>query len=140
MKNKIKKVWRNAENLDPNLKLRIKDIPIANARLIREVASVKNRNIGEVEEIINFMGSYTANVIKEGVMETVMLPYFGKFTPNMKSLQGKVHRIRSIRDKTLLFELAMKGKNINFIPQINPITYDHGNIKEDRQQDSDLPQ
>lgn len=120
---KVKKVWRNAEKLDPNLKLRIKEIPIANDRLIREVASVKNQNIGTVDEIINFMGSYTANVIKDGTMETVMLPYFGKFTPNMRFLQNKVSRIRKVRDKTLLFELAMRGKNINFIPQINPINY-----------------
>lgn len=124
----FKKVVRNPEKLDPNMKLRILQIPQCNDRVAREVATRNDRNISEVEGIMLFVGKYIGARIKEGIMESVRLPAFGIFAPNIKLLQSIVKRKRMIANKTFLFELARKGKNINFVPQINPI--DYGNIEE----------
>lgn len=115
------KVIQNQDKVDKDMRLKIKDIPIMNGKVIREIAALNDMNISQVDEIITFMGKYTANIISEGVMETVMLPYFGKFAPNIKMLQSSKKRMRDIKNKKYLLTLALKGKNINFVPQINPI-------------------
>jgi len=119
-----KKVIQNPETLDPNMKLKIGDVPRANKEVIRHVAAQCNVNIEDVDDILSFIGQYTANVVREGTMETVMLPYFGKITPNIKMLQAKTSRIRAIQNRTYLLDLALQGKNINFVPQINPIKHE----------------
>lgn len=120
---KLKKVIQSPEALDPNMKLKIKDIPLSNHAVIRHVAKVSEMNIADVEDILSFVGQYTKDVIQADMMETVMLPYFGKITPNVKALQGKTKRIRAISNRSYLLELAIRGKNINFVPQINPINH-----------------
>jgi hypothetical protein len=120
---KLKKVIQNPESVDPNIITKIGDVKNCNDEVVRHVARQSDMNIGDVEDILNFVGKYTKDVVTAGVMETVMLPYFGKITPNMKVLQGKVSRIRAIQNGSYLLELAVKGKNINFVPQINPINH-----------------
>jgi hypothetical protein len=121
MAKKYVKVIQHPERLDQNMILSIKQVPIMNDKIIAEVAALNDRSIMEVRGIIKFMGKYISNVIQEGAMETVMLPAFGRFTPNIKALQAMVKRINGIRNGKYLLELALRGKNINFTPEINPI-------------------
>lgn len=45
----------------------------------------------QVEEIINFVGGFTRQVIERGVFETVMLPKFGKIKAKAKKVQWDAH-------------------------------------------------
>lgn len=117
------KVIQDPNSIAPGMLLKIKDMAEGNDKVIAEVAKFFDTSISKTEEIINFMGSYVRGVIEEGNMETVMLPYFGKYTPNIKLLQAKTKRIRQIQNKSFALELAIRGRNINFIPQINPINH-----------------
>lgn len=119
----VKKVIQSPESIHPSMILKIKDMPNANDRIKKEVAKYYDLKEDFVNDIVNFMGRYTADIIREGNMESVMLPHFGKFAPNMKMLQAKTKRIREVRNGKYMLELALRGKNINFIPQINPINY-----------------
>lgn len=127
----VKKVIQNPEALHPSMILKIGDMPNANERIVQEVSKFYDLSLTHSNEIINFMGGYIYNIIRAGMMETVMLPHFGKFAPNMKMLQAKVKRIRGIRNGKYMLELALKGKNINFRPQVNPITYDTSYLQRD---------
>lgn len=130
-RSKFKKVIRNEDKLDSSMRTNIKHIPVVNDKIIHDIARLNKMNIADVTEIIRFMGRYTADIIGEGMMETVMLPYFGKFTPDIKALQGMKRRIRDVRSGKFLLELALKGKNINFKPQINPIMYENPEISNE---------
>lgn len=121
---KLRKVIQNPEALDPNMKLKVSDVKQSNPEVIRFVAAQSDRTIAEIEDVLSFIGQYTADVVREGTMETVMLPYFGKITPNIKMLQAKVKRIRAINNRSYLLDLALRGKNVNFVPQINPISHE----------------
>jgi len=70
------------------LKTSIKDIPLANDRLLEETARMNKTTKGEVKQVIDFVGSYVYDIIRKGTMEGVMLPYFGKFQPKVKKLNG----------------------------------------------------
>lgn len=65
-------------------KLLLKDIPVANKKIITYTSKVCKLPEGKVEEFLNFIGTYTADVIRSGTMETVMLPYLGKFRAKKK--------------------------------------------------------
>lgn len=66
---------------------RLKNIPIANESLYKEVAFRTKTSPKQVEECIKQVGQYIANVIKQGAFETVMIPHFGKFKPKIKKIQ-----------------------------------------------------
>lgn len=119
---KLVRVIQNPEKVDENMILRITQVPIMNDKIVHDIAAM-NPDLGimRVSHIIDFMGRYTSNVVKEGLMETVMLPGFGKFAPNIKLLQSQKRRIKEIKNGKYLLTLALKGRNINFKPQINPI-------------------
>ena len=66
----------------------IKDVPIVNGKLFAEVAKLNNVGIMQVREIMEFTGSYISSTIKQGQMEAVMLPGFGKFKPKLRHLKA----------------------------------------------------
>lgn len=115
---KIKKV---IESQDPNTKLKLTDVSEANDRIIAEVANFFGITIGKTDEIITFLGQYTKDLVEKGAMETILYPGFGRITPNIKALQAKIRRIQDVKSNKYLLELAMKGKNIHYYPQVNPV-------------------
>lgn len=92
------------------LKTSIVDIPVANSRIYAEVAKGNKTTITEVKAIIDFMGTYTAGVIKEGAMEAVMIPYFGKFKPKVEKLRiGKLAQQNRSNGMDMVYR-AMRNK------------------------------
>lgn len=69
---------------------RLNELPVANERLYAEVAKQMKCKPKEIKDIIQFVGAYTADKIRSGTMETVMLPYFGKFRPKIRLLARKI--------------------------------------------------
>lgn len=65
-----------------------KDLVLCNKRIISHTAKMHKTTEVQVSEILNFIGGYTRGVIARGIMETVMLPYFGKFKPKVKEIQA----------------------------------------------------
>jgi nucleoid DNA-binding protein len=64
------------------------DQPSCNQRLYNEVSKeIKIVSPQQVEEILSVTCEFMTKVIKEGGMETIMLPNFGKFKIKEKQLQ-----------------------------------------------------
>lgn len=97
------------------LKTSIKDMPLANDKLLHETAKLQKVSQHTVKEVINFMGMYTAEVIREGAMETVMLPAFGKFKPKPKAIRAYQTTERNKRNGKEIITRALKGRQ-NIIP------------------------
>lgn len=71
-----------------------------------------------VKDFISFLGGYTADVIRIGAMERVMIPFFGKFRVKEKVLNyfNKV-RVNRLSGKDIIYR-AMKGRSIkDLIPK-----------------------
>ena len=60
-----------------------------NGRIIREIADDMNISIGTVEDIIRSVSSFTADTIRMGGLEGVMIPYLGKIHVKPYSQQYK---------------------------------------------------
>lgn len=97
------------------------DLPVCNKRLIEYTAKVNRTTEGQVSDILTFIGKYTHGVIARGVMETVMLPYFGKFKPKVKELQaralmlqglqsGKHAILKEIRKQQIIADETARGR------------------------------
>ena len=56
--------------------------------MIKETAAMTNTSVADVKDILVFVGNYTAKVIRKGTFSSVMLPYFGKFSPMPKSIEA----------------------------------------------------
>src|ERR1700744_659333 len=121
-------LFKQEPEIPEGIKTKISEVPVMNDKIINDLSELYGIPIMQVRDVIHFMGSYTRKVITDGLMETIMLPGFGKFAPNIKLLQSQKKRIREIRNRKYLLTLALKGKNINFVPQDNPITY---NVNKD---------
>ena len=121
-------LFKQEPEIPEGIKTKISEVPVMNDKIINHLSELYGMPIMQVRDVIHFMGSYTRKVITDGLMETVMLPGFGKFAPNIKLLQLQKKRMREIRNRKYLLTLALKGKNINFVPQDNPITY---NVNKD---------
>lgn len=65
------------------------DLKICNKRIIAHTAKMNKTTELQVADVLSFIGRYTRGVIMEGIMETVMLPYFGKFKPKVKELKAR---------------------------------------------------
>jgi nucleoid DNA-binding protein len=63
------------------VKQSIKQITVANKKVLKETAAITNTRLDDVTEIIDFVTGYVTKKISEGRMEGVMIPYFGKFQP-----------------------------------------------------------
>lgn len=110
----------NPDRIHPDMITKVTDMPNGTQKVVHEVAHFYNIPINEVEDIITHVGKYIKQVVTGGTMETVCLPYFGKFAPNMKLLQAKTRRKRTVHNFSQLLELAIKGKQSNFKVQTNP--------------------
>lgn len=68
-------------------KTHIAQVSIANARLYTEVAQIMKLKPAQVREMVHFTGEFIYDMIGEGLMQGVMLPYFGKIKPKKKYIQ-----------------------------------------------------
>lgn len=93
-------------------KTSIRDVPLANDRIYEEVARMNKTTKGEVMDIIGFVGSYIAEVIGKGTMETVMLPYFGKFKPQVRKVNALNKINANKRNGKDLIYRAMSGMDL----------------------------
>jgi hypothetical protein len=90
-------------------KTTIKDVPLANDRLCGEVARLNKIPKAQVEDFIDFVGTYTAGVIREGTMEAVHIPYFGKFKPKVAKVKAAAKiKINKRNGKDIIYR-ALKG-------------------------------
>lgn len=101
------------------LRTSIKDIPVANDRIAVEVARTHKVSQQEVKKTMNFVGMYIAGVIREGAMETVMLPAFGKFKPKPKAIRAYQNTAMNKRSGKEIIIRALKGRK-NLIPKNKP--------------------
>lgn len=70
---------------------KLKDIPVANEALYKEVSFRCKVSPKQVEECVNVVGKAIADTIKRGAFETIMIPYFGKFRVKTKRVQWMNH-------------------------------------------------
>lgn len=94
------------------LKTSVKDVPLANDRLYTEIANLSKVNKGIVIDIMDFIGTYTADVIKRGTMESVMIPYFGKFKPKLNKLKAAVKVNKNKRNGKDILYRATNGMKL----------------------------
>ncbi len=78
------------------IKTNIKEVTVANERLCKETAMENKVDPKMVEDIIKGIGNFIAGTMKEGLMQGVMLPGFGKFRPKVKLIQAK-HKVEANR-------------------------------------------
>jgi hypothetical protein len=63
------------------------ELKVCNKRIITHAAKMNKVPEELVEEVLSFVGGYTRRVIEAGIMETVMLPYFGKIKPKIALIE-----------------------------------------------------
>lgn len=80
---------------------KITEIPVANERLYNEVARLTKQDKRAVQQQVEFIGEFVAGVIRDGTMQGIMIPYFGKFQP-------KISELRTIKEKE---SIASRGLN-----------------------------
>lgn len=68
------------------------EIPVANERLIEEVASEFGMSKAQVKDITSVQGEFTARIMRGGGLEGVMWPLFGK-------IKVKVQKVWSLTAK-----------------------------------------
>jgi|SRR6187551_881783 len=90
----------------------IKDVPIANEKLYNDVARLNKVSNTTVENIINFVGTYIHDTIKNGTMETVHIPYFGKFKPKLSKVRATAKIDQNKRSGKDLIYRAKKGMKL----------------------------
>jgi nucleoid DNA-binding protein len=98
------------------LRTSIKDVPIANDRITHEVSRLQKVPQTEVRKIMAFVGEYITGVIREGAMETVMLPGFGKFKPKPKAIRAYQNTAMQKRNGKEIVIRALRGRK-NIIPK-----------------------
>lgn len=94
------------------MKTNIKDIPVANTRLLRETSLETKENPKLVEEAIKFVGTFISDTMAHGMMETVMIPEFGKFKPKQKVILAKKKIQNNQKTGMDLLYRAVTGKKI----------------------------
>ena len=62
----------------------------ANKLIYAQAAQKAKVEVKEVEEVMQFTAKYIVNVIKEGNLDSVRLPYFGVFRPRIDKLKERV--------------------------------------------------
>lgn len=91
------------------IKTHINEVTVANGRLIHETALENGVKEKQVLDIVKHLGIFTADTMKRGLMEAVMIPGFGKFKPKKSMLQAK-HKVQSNRRNGMdLLYRAAKG-------------------------------
>jgi len=83
-------------------KTRITQIDVVNDKLYVSVARSTKETVEDVRNAIKFTGAFISNVISEGKMQGVMLPYFGKFQPKPRVLaamkEKKMHHMQGVTE------------------------------------------
>lgn len=74
------------------IKTSISQITVANEKLYTETARLTKQSKADVKSQVEFVGEFIKGVIKEGNMQGVMIPYFGKFKPKEKMLKAMKKR------------------------------------------------
>jgi nucleoid DNA-binding protein len=115
----------------------IKDVPVANSRIYDEVAHKNRIRKGEVEDIITFVGQYTAGVLKADNMESVQLPYFGKFKPKKSRIKVLKKIEEGQRNGKDLIYRALTGRNMTTKPNPDEIIRDRRELPGEDQQGVD---
>lgn len=98
--------------MQPEQRTKVKDIPVCNDRIIKETARINKVPAKDVDEIARFVGEYIGNVIREGKMQTVMIPYFGKFKPNKKRIRALAKIAAQKANGMDPLYKALKGKRL----------------------------
>jgi hypothetical protein len=78
------------------IKTNIKDIPVANDRLVYETALENGVEEKQVLDIVKHLGYFTAATMKAELMQAVMIPGWGKFKPKQSLLKSK-HKVAANR-------------------------------------------
>jgi len=94
------------------MKTNIKEIPIANDRLLKETTMETHEDKKVVADVIKFVGTFIAETITNGMMEGVMIPEFGKFKPKQKVILTRKKAANNRKNGMDLLYRAMNGKNI----------------------------
>lgn len=84
----------------------------SNKRLYKETSQVMKCTPAKVEEIMEFVGIFVANTMREGVFQTIMLPYFGKFKPKKKYLKFLQEKPKERENSMDLMQRAIRGKKL----------------------------
>jgi hypothetical protein len=99
------------------LKTSLKEIPLVNDKILAETARQCKVSESTVEEFVNFVGTYTADVMRTGAMESVMWPYLGKFRPKEKVVNYFNKKSQNKKNGKDIIYRAMKGRNIETKPK-----------------------
>ena len=59
----------------------------ANQELVRDTARMTKESTALVKDIALSYTKFIAKIIKEGIFETVAVPYFGKFGPKVREIR-----------------------------------------------------
>lgn len=101
-----------AKEIKIGQKTSIREVPVANKRLYKEIAGFMKIEPGQVEDMVGFLGEFTASMIRRGEGEAVMIPYFGKFKPQ-ESLIRAFNKVKANEASGMdLLYRAMRGKPI----------------------------
>ena len=94
------------------MKTNIKDIPVANDKLLKDTTLETKEDKKIVADVIKFVGTFIADTIGNGLMEGVMIPEFGKFKPKQKVILTKNKVINNRKTGMDLLYRAVTGKPI----------------------------
>jgi nucleoid DNA-binding protein len=86
--------------------IKVQTLDVANEALYAEVADKLKVSPSMVDEMVKFVGQFTADIIKRGDYESVMIPNFGKFKIKPKT----VTRVEQIRHKLRRDETINNGE------------------------------
>lgn len=93
-------------------KTNIKDVPVANERLLYETSLETREDKDKVKDVIKHIGTFIADTMGAGLMEAVMIPEFGKFKPKQDMLKGKYIVEGNRRSGMDLLYRAVTGKKL----------------------------
>lgn len=110
---KYKSVFREVKE---NVPTSHTQLPSCNKQVISYTAQMNRTTEVQVKDILYFIGRYTHDVLEKGIMETVMLPYFGKFKPKVHELRAKAMLKEKLTGKHLILRAiremeALENKN-----------------------------
>lgn len=58
-----------------------------NRQLVRETSRQSKSPESKIQSVIDFVGEYTAKIIRNGGLDTVVVPYFGKFEAKIRQVK-----------------------------------------------------
>lgn len=105
-----------------DIRTNIKQIPVVNEKLYKDTAAIHGTSTEQVEDIIKFIGGFIHDTINRGLMESVMLPGFGKFQPKRKLLVGKHKAILNRNSGMASILKAATGREVINFDELKPDT------------------